>query len=185
MAERGSSAFGVQISIGAILPSTTKLEATAASKSPHERKPSSPEAPRMLATTIQEGIVVKRTAASHLVAALAMALVLIAQSVVGAYALGVAGAGPQLDSFGNPLCLNSSDHDGGTDSGLPGHSKLPPCCTFACSMFWPGMAASTDFARLAVSVRISDPVIFAYPRSIDLPAPDYRQGNPRAPPVNA
>ena len=137
----------------------------------------------MLAKAIQEGIVAKSAMASRMIAAWALALVLITQSVVGAYALGVAGTGPQLDSFGNPLCLNGLDHDGSGGSGIPDHSKLPPCCTFACSMFWPGIAASADFARIAISVRISDPVVYSRLRAIDLPQPDYRQGNPRAPPV--
>lgn len=128
---------------------------------------------------------VKRAATSRLVAALAIALVLITQSIVGAYALGVAGTGPRIDAFGNPLCLNGPDHDGSGGSGIPDPSKLPPCCTFACSMFWPGMAASVDFARITINVRISGPVVFARPKTIHLPKPDYRQSNPRAPPVNA
>ena len=51
-------------------------------------------------------------------------------------------------------------------------------------MFWSGIAASADFARVAISVRISDPIVYARLKAIDLPQPDYRQGNPRAPPVN-
>jgi hypothetical protein len=137
----------------------------------------------MLAKAIQEGIVGKRAVTSRLIAAWALALVLIAQSVVGAYALGVVGTGPQLDSFGNPLCVNGPDHDGSGGSDHPGHSKLPPCCTFACSMFWPGIAASADLARISISVPIGDPVVYARLKAVDLPQPDYRQGNPRAPPV--
>jgi hypothetical protein len=52
-------------------------------------------------------------------------------------------------------------------------------------MFWPGLAASADFAHVTVGIRISDPVVFTHSKTIYLPAPDYRESSPRAPPVNA
>ena len=122
----------------------------------------------------------KRTATSRLVAALVLALVLITQSAVGAFALGAAGAGPQLDAFGNPLCLNGSDHD-----NTGGSSKIPSCCTFACSMFWPGIAAPANLGHVEPGLRIALRLAFAHHAAIDLHEQGYRPGNPRAPPLTA
>lgn len=130
-----------------------------------------------------EEIVAKRAASSRLVAALVLALVLVTQSVVGAFALGAAGAGPQFDAFGNPLCLNGPDHGGSSDSEIPSHSKIPSCCTFACSMFWPGIATPADIGRVAPGLRASMRMSFAGSKAIDLHAQGYRPGNPRAPPL--
>lgn len=126
---------------------------------------------------------VKRTATLRLVAALVLALVLVSQSVVGAFALGAAGAGPQLDAFGNPLCLNGSDHDNSGGSGTPDHSKRPSCCTFACSMFWPGIAAPTNVGQIEPGLRIGLRLAFTHHAAIDLHEQGYRPGNPRAPPL--
>ncbi|MET3595135.1 hypothetical protein ABID26_004547 [Mesorhizobium shonense] len=128
---------------------------------------------------------VKRAATSRLVAALVLALVLVTQSVVGAFALGAAGAGQQLDVFGNPLCLNGSDHDNSSGSGTPDHSKTPSCCTFACSMFWPGIAAPANAGQVEPGLRIALRLAFTQHKAIDLREQGYRPGNPRAPPPQA
>lgn len=124
---------------------------------------------------------VKRAATSRLLLALALALVLVAQSVVGAFALGTAASGPQFDAFGNPLCLNGPNHDG--ESGGPDHSKMPNCCTFACSMFWPGLPAPADVAYQLIGFRIQANGVFANRKAIFRFEPDYQPGNPRAPPL--
>ncbi|MFA6153268.1 DUF2946 family protein [Mesorhizobium sp.] len=128
---------------------------------------------------------VKRTATSRLVTALVLALVLITQSAVGAFALGADAAGQQLDAFGNPLCTNGSDHDASSGSGTPDHSKIPSCCTFACSMLWPGLAPPANVGVLAAGLRVADRVAFAQVKPIDLHEQGYRPGNPRAPPLTA
>lgn len=115
--------------------------------------------------------------------ALALALVLVVQSVVGAFALGAAGAGQQLDAFGNPLCLNGPDHDGSGGNSTPDHSKVPSCCTFACSMFWPGVAAPTNVGQIAPGLRIAERLASTHPKTTDLNEKRYRPGNPRAPPI--
>lgn len=126
---------------------------------------------------------VKRTATSRLIAALALALVLIAQSVVGAFALGTAGDTPQSDAFGNPLCIGAASHDGGSGSGVPDHSKIPSCCTFACSMFWPGVAAPADLATVPLGIRADFRVVYLEYRTAPRTEQDYKPGNPRAPPL--
>lgn len=128
---------------------------------------------------------VKRTATTRLVAALVLALVLIAQSVVGAFALGAYGAGPQLDAFGNPLCQTGVDHDNSSGSGTPDHSRIPSCCTFACSMLWPGLAAPANVGQIVAGLRAADRVAFVQLKPIDLHEQGYRPGNPRAPPLTA
>lgn len=128
---------------------------------------------------------VKRTATTRLVAALVLALVLITQSVVGAFALGADGAGLQLDAFGNPLCLNGADHDNSSGPGTPDHSKIPSCCTFACSMFWTGLAAPADAGQVARDLQVADRLAFTQVKQIDLHEKGYRPGNPRAPPLTA
>ena len=136
----------------------------------------------MLVKPILEGLVSYRAATSRLIAALALALVLFVQSVTGAFALGTSAGGPQLDAFGNPLCLNDAGHEGG-GSGIPDHSKIPSCCTFACSMFWPGVPAPADPYRVVPAVRAETHLAFAHRKAIPEPEPDHRPGNPRAPPL--
>ncbi|WP_416798695.1 hypothetical protein [Ciceribacter azotifigens] len=125
---------------------------------------------------------IKRAMTTRLIAALAFALVLSMQSVVSAYALGVANDTPQLDSFGNPLCLNGPGHDG-SGSGAPDHSKLPPCCTFACSMFWPGMPASVGLASITPSIQVVSGIVYFSHRTTPRSDRTYEPGNPRAPPL--
>ena len=128
---------------------------------------------------------VKHTATTRLVAALVITLVLITQSVVGAFALGADATGLQLDAFGNPLCLNGADHDNSSGSGAPDHSKIPSCCTFACSMFWSGLAAPANIGVDAAGLRVADRLSFVQVKPIDLHEQGYRPGNPRAPPLTA
>lgn len=128
---------------------------------------------------------VKRTATTRLVAALVLGLVLITQAAVGAFALGADAAGQQLDTFGNPLCLNGSADDDSSGSGTPDHSKMPSCCTFACSMFSPGLAAPANVGVVSAGLRIADRLAFAQVNPIDLHEQGYRPGNPRAPPLTA
>ena len=55
---------------------------------------------------------------------LAAAFVFLLQSVIGAWAIGLAEASPRLDIFGNPLCITSSD------GAAPGHTA--PAHAAAC-----------------------------------------------------
>lgn len=126
---------------------------------------------------------VERTATSRLITALALALVLVAQSVVGAFALGAAGDTSQFDAFGNPLCLGAASHDSGSGPGIPDHSRIPSCCTFACSMFWPSVAAATDLIAIAPSIRADFRVVYLEYRTTPRTEQGYKPGNPRAPPL--
>lgn len=119
----------------------------------------------------------------RLIAALALALVLSLQSIVSAFALDVQSSAPQLDAFGNPLCLNGPGHSGSDGSDVPDHSKLPSCCTLACSMFWLGVPAPADASSIALRPRVPIHFAFIAREAPQRAAPGYEPGNPRAPPL--
>lgn len=60
--------------------------------------------------------------------AIAIALILVVQTLGSAYATG-AGAVP-LDAFGNPLCITSGNHAAPTDGS---HGGVQSCCALACT----------------------------------------------------
>ncbi|MEP9375045.1 hypothetical protein [Mesorhizobium sp. KR1-2] len=106
---------------------------------------------------------------------------LVLQTVVGALALGTGPA--ELDAFGNPLCIASTDHSGAGPKGSD-HSKLTDCCAFGCSMFASAFAAPSEGTvefRLPV---VSVPLPGEYKTSF-APVRDHDPGNPRAPPLTA
>ena len=107
-------------------------------------------------------------------------LVLLVQLFAAGFGSAVHAAAPQLDAFGNVLCLGG---ELGTDMPADNPSGFHDCCTFGC-----GNAFSPLVAPL-------DPVIRPafYPRSFDVVAPEpariaatdrpTRPGSPRAPPT--
>lgn len=119
-------------------------------------------------------------------AAWALALVLVSQSVIGALALGAAAGGPQFDAFGNPLCVTGVERSGGGEHLPSDHSRLPDCCGVACSMFWQSLPVPTDFAGIVLNPRVETRAAFAGYR-IDAAGTrgDHEPGNPRAPPLTA
>lgn len=125
---------------------------------------------------------VARTAAARWTGALALLLVLVLQVVLSSLALGHAGDRPTLDAFGHELCLGSgAQDDGGSDPH--DHGKLPDCCTFACSMFWPQLPARDgDVAARTPAVAAVEPPP-APVRAIASSFLDHRRRHPRAPPM--
>lgn len=119
----------------------------------------------------------------------AAAAVLLLQMALSAWGTGAMAASPDLDAFGNPLCITSVDGPGfGGDAGLPGggdHSKLPNCCTFGCSMVSPLLVAQDT-----QSILLSPPTaaIRNGRQSLEISLArhaGYVPGNPRAPPTAA
>ncbi|MBD9373538.1 hypothetical protein IB238_13000 [Rhizobium sp. ARZ01] len=109
--------------------------------------------------------------------ALVAALFLVLQIANGA------GAANQvaLDAYGNPLCVNSSDHHTENTAPSSDHSGTLKCCTLACGAF----------ADIAFSGRLT----YAFERllsghselivtraDLQLRQLDEFQGSPRAPP---
>lgn len=111
------------------------------------------------------------------------AWMLVLQVLLGGFALGAA-ASPLLDTFGNPLCITSSDAPA-AGLGHTEHTTLPDCCTVACSPF--AQAANDGRAH-----SIANPLRAATPRlhaAFDAVGPafalDPGSGSPRSPPPMA
>lgn len=109
--------------------------------------------------------------------AFAAALMLMLQSLTGAWATGT-NPNPQTDIFGNVLCVTSGAEHGAPDTG--GHTKSSECCLAGCSMFSPAAAPSN-----AVILDAPYRLLWLAPSlatDVVLVASPYRPGNPRAPP---
>jgi hypothetical protein len=106
---------------------------------------------------------------------------LVLQSFLSAWAAGAMPIQPTLDAFGNPLCITSGDHGGGSAD----HSKLPDCCTFGCSAVSPMLAArAADGTSIARPLLVSH-VLFAVGEAVVTASPEHDPGSPRAPPLTA
>lgn len=112
-----------------------------------------------------------------------VALVLVLQSFLSAWATGAFAATPMLDAFGNPLCITSIDHDGTTPAN--DHSKMPDCCTFGCNMAAHLLATAPDDGIGLLRPMSSDDVRFDHSKAFHIQSPDHDPGSPRAPPVTA
>ena len=114
--------------------------------------------------------------------ALAAALVLVLQSVAGAFAFRPAPS-PVLDIFGNVLCLAGS---AASDSGDHRHQKkVPPCCAAGCSssgLSWaPPAQTEAELGSIWPDRIVAIFVAPAHPAAARLRTP----ANPRAPPAVA
>ena len=108
--------------------------------------------------------------------ALLAALALVLQTFLASWALAAAPAAPQLDMFGNPLCVTGGDETTG------GHPDLAGCCAAGCAC-----AASSPAPPPAAVAMLLRPSPGLAPRlrpaeAAQRRAPDERPGNPRAPP---
>ncbi len=114
--------------------------------------------------------------------AVAVAVVMALQTLLGTFAFAANAATPMVDAFGNMLCINSAE--GHNPGSTPNKDRplLPECCTLACGLVHAFVPADTSlgvlFNRLAEPLQ--QPVIrFAEPFRSAL---DSLPGNPRAPP---
>lgn len=106
--------------------------------------------------------------------------VFVLQTFAVAWTTGAMAAAPQLDAFGNPLCITSGDHDQGVPAG--DHSKLVECCTFGCSAPWTTVADAPDGVTLWRPLVAADQVFHASPVA-RAEAAEHRPHSPRAPPL--
>ena len=110
---------------------------------------------------------------------LVAALVLALQSFLTAWA---AGAMPMLDTWGNPLCVNSVEESG---AGHGEHANLSTCCAMGCVSGFSALAgpdADHFVAVLRVAALSLSTMREGLPR---FAAPAPHPGNPRAPPAAA
>ncbi|MDG4675936.1 hypothetical protein P9A16_33070 [Shinella sp. 838] len=114
--------------------------------------------------------------------AVAVAIVMALQILLGTFAMAANAATPMVDAFGNMLCINSAEGDDSGSTPNKDRPLLPECCTLACGLVHSFVPADTSVAVLfnPLSEPLQRPVIrFAEPFHSVL---DSLPGNPRAPP---
>lgn len=114
--------------------------------------------------------------------AIAAAILIALQTLLGTVAMAENAATPMFDAFGNMLCINSVEgHDSGSTPNKD-RSLLPECCTLACGLVHTFVPTDTSvtvlFNPLAEPLQKSF-IRFAQPFRSAL---DSLPGNPRAPP---
>jgi hypothetical protein len=151
----------------------------------NHREPMPSEAPEgRLTSRIGEGTLRNRKLhVWKVMPVLVAAYLFVMQTVLGTVALGASIADPQIDMFGNPLCITRMDDSGSSDH--KDGSQLPKCCTQACSMFAPVLALQTSGSFIINSLEAKlEPLDI--PREVGpLARPETSPGNPRAPPLSA
>ncbi len=112
--------------------------------------------------------------------AYAIALLLVLQAALLAFASGASAAPVARDQFGNVLCMPSAG--GRFDPAHDRHGADASCCTLGCPMLGGPAPPTADLERL-VPLRFETPVRF--PRQTDLvhAAPAAAPCNARAPPT--
>jgi hypothetical protein len=120
-----------------------------------------------------------RRASGRWTAQIALVLLLV-QLFAAGFGSAAHAAAPQLDAFGNVLCLAGEP---GTDMPAGDPSGFHDCCTFGCGSAFSPLVAPLD--------PVAQPAF--YPRSFDIVAPEpahlaapdrpTRPGSPRAPPI--
>jgi hypothetical protein len=109
------------------------------------------------------------------------AYLLVLQSVVGAFALGLGPSPAQLDSFGNVICTHAGAAELPAGDTQPKH--LPNCCVVGCTMASPalGVAPGANELQAKLSFRT---IVYQFPKLGHLAfARDRTPANPRAPPA--
>lgn len=109
------------------------------------------------------------------------AYLLVLQSAVGAFALGLGPSPAQLDSFGNIICTHAGAAKLPAGDTQPKH--LPNCCVVGCTMASPVLGAAPAAGRLQAR-RSFQAVVYQFPRLGHLAFErDRSPANPRAPPA--
>jgi hypothetical protein len=115
-------------------------------------------------------------------AAIVVACALVLQSLTVAFAFSDGAAGVRLDRFGNPICNGVLNH-GNDGPGNSRHGRLPPCCTFGCSMFAPFPAGPSGSVSAGAPWMAVHRILFPMRPRIYIRAAAHDPGNPRAPPA--
>lgn len=119
-----------------------------------------------------------RSRQTGLIKAIAIALILVVQTLGSAYATGV---GPvPLDAFGNPLCITSGGHSAPADGT---HGGIQSCCTLACTNVVPLLDAPAADDIVAVSPRWLFATLSGILDLTALRPATVSSSRPRAPPV--
>lgn len=116
--------------------------------------------------------------------ALAVAWLLVLQSVLGAFAAGVGPNPPQLDAFGAVICT----HDGAAQlpPGEQPQQHQQSCCVLGCNMYSSAFGAPPESSPLLDGVAFATSYLVAFPASNDIGfSHDWSPANPRAPPASA
>ncbi|MCX7304055.1 MAG: hypothetical protein NTV73_06920 [Hyphomicrobiales bacterium] len=109
------------------------------------------------------------------------AAVFVLQSLLMAWAAGAMPIQPDLDAFGNPLCITSVDRD--TQSPVKDHSTMLDCCTLGCSMGSSVLASAPEADVGLLRPLVRSDILFACRETIRVRTPDHDPGSPRAPPL--
>lgn len=113
--------------------------------------------------------------------ALIAAFVLVLHVVGGAFALGAMPNPPQLDVFGNPICMGAQHSDTGDHDG--GHGQPTDCCLLGCSMSSQLLAAATSDASWVRPIPVSSDGLQSLSSTVRIHARENYSGYPRAPPA--
>lgn len=113
--------------------------------------------------------------------ALVASLVLMLQAFTSVWAAGAMASSPQLDMFGNPLCITSTDHGDTVPAG--DHSKLSSCCTFGCGTASIVLAAPAGNGVVLLRPLLLADVLGRIQAGVRVEALDHNPGSPRAPPL--
>jgi hypothetical protein len=105
------------------------------------------------------------------------------QTLTVAWATSATPSAPQLDAFGNPLCITSTDHDRTAPAG--DRSKLPQCCEFGCTATWTTVAGPAGDDIVFWRPLLGSDVFFRRHGVLRVAAPDHDPRSPRAPPLTA
>jgi hypothetical protein len=116
--------------------------------------------------------------------AIAAACMLVLQSIGSAFAIGSAGAHPQFDTFGNPICVTTV---GGIHSGGPNgkNSRQPDCCTIGCSLSAQPTGMPMDSGWALVTPYACAPMVVRPWQSGPASLSTDGAVHPRAPPLRA
>jgi hypothetical protein len=113
--------------------------------------------------------------------AFAAAYLLVLQSAVGAFALGLGPNPAQLDGFGNVICTHAGAAELPAGDTQPRH--LPNCCVVGCAMASPALGAAPGAGELQAKLSFQTVVYqFLKPERLAL-GRDRSPANPRAPPA--